>query len=61
MQLLGYGADRWSGGMNYLRGETDTYLCLLQAPAFEDPDRIKHEVVATGTPTAHEHTQEADS
>lgn len=33
MQLLGYEAERWSGGMNYVRGPGDTYLCLLPAPA----------------------------
>lgn len=27
---LGYEADRWSGGINYLQG--DTYLCFLPAP-----------------------------
>jgi catechol 2,3-dioxygenase-like lactoylglutathione lyase family enzyme len=33
MAILGYGADRWSGGMNYVRGEGAPYLCLLPAPA----------------------------
>lgn len=33
MALLGYEAERWSGGMNYLRGEEDAYVCLLPAPA----------------------------
>jgi catechol 2,3-dioxygenase-like lactoylglutathione lyase family enzyme len=33
MDLLGYVPDRWSGGMNYLRGERETYICLLPAPA----------------------------
>ena len=32
MALLGYEADRWSGGMNYVRGRDDAYLCLLPAP-----------------------------
>lgn len=32
MALLGYEAEAWSGGMNYLRGETDAYFCLLPAP-----------------------------
>lgn len=31
MALLGYGADRWPGGMNYVRGQDETYVCLLQA------------------------------
>lgn len=31
--LLGYEADRWSGGMNYVRGADDPYICLLPAPA----------------------------
>jgi catechol 2,3-dioxygenase-like lactoylglutathione lyase family enzyme len=31
MAILGYEADAWSGGMNYLRGPDDTYLCLLPA------------------------------
>jgi catechol 2,3-dioxygenase-like lactoylglutathione lyase family enzyme len=32
MGLLGYAAERWSGGMNYVRGEDETYFCLLPAP-----------------------------
>lgn len=32
MALLGYEAERWSGGMNYLRGGGETYFCLLPAP-----------------------------
>lgn len=32
MKLLGYEAERWSGGMNYVRGEDETYFCLLPAP-----------------------------
>lgn len=32
MELLGYEADPWSGGMNYVKGD-ETYLCLLPAPA----------------------------
>lgn len=32
MAKLGYEADRWSGGMNYVK-EGDAYLCFLQAPA----------------------------
>lgn len=31
MALLGYEAERWSGGMNYVRGPEDTYFCLLAA------------------------------
>ena len=30
MERLGYKAERWSGGINYMQGET--YLCFLQAP-----------------------------
>jgi len=30
MELLGYEADRWSGGMNYVGAEGQPYLCLLQ-------------------------------
>jgi catechol 2,3-dioxygenase-like lactoylglutathione lyase family enzyme len=30
LQQLGYAAERWSGGINYLQG--DTYLCFLPAP-----------------------------
>ena len=30
--MLGYSAERWSGGMNYVRGEDETYFCLLPAP-----------------------------
>lgn len=29
--LLGYEADRWSGGMNYVRGVDEPYVCLLPA------------------------------
>jgi catechol 2,3-dioxygenase-like lactoylglutathione lyase family enzyme len=32
MEKLGYEADRWSGGMNYVK-EGQAYLCLLQAPS----------------------------
>lgn len=32
MEKLGYEPERWSGGMNYFAGETDPYLCLLEAP-----------------------------
>ncbi len=32
MAILGYEAERWSGGMNYVRGENETYFCLLPAP-----------------------------
>lgn len=31
MEKLGYEADGWSGGMNYVAGTTEPYLCLLQA------------------------------
>ena len=31
MQMLGYQPERWSGGMNYLGGVDDPYICLLQA------------------------------
>ena len=33
MALLGYEAEPWSGGMNYVRGADETYFCLLPAPA----------------------------
>ena len=29
MGLLGYAAERWSGGMSYVHGETEAYFCLL--------------------------------
>lgn len=29
---LGYSADPWPGGMNYVRGD-ETYLCFLPAPS----------------------------
>ena len=32
MERLGYEADRWSGGMNYMK-EGEPYLCFLPAPA----------------------------
>jgi catechol 2,3-dioxygenase-like lactoylglutathione lyase family enzyme len=32
MKLLGLDDERWSGGVNYVRGEGETYLCLLPAP-----------------------------
>lgn len=31
MAQLGYEADRWSEGMNYVRGREEPYICLLQA------------------------------
>lgn len=31
--LLGYEAERWTGGMNYVRGAAEPYLCLLPAAA----------------------------
>jgi catechol 2,3-dioxygenase-like lactoylglutathione lyase family enzyme len=34
LAMLGYEADRWDGGMNYVQG--DAYLCFLQAP----PDHL---------------------
>lgn len=33
MQHLGWEAERWSGGINYVRGPDDPYLCFLPAPA----------------------------
>ena len=32
MKYLGYEADRWPGGMNYVKEEGATYLCFLPAP-----------------------------
>lgn len=32
MALLGHEEERWSRGVNYLRGERDPYVCLVQAP-----------------------------
>jgi catechol 2,3-dioxygenase-like lactoylglutathione lyase family enzyme len=32
MERLGYEADPWSGGMNYVQ-EGEAYLCFLQAPS----------------------------
>lgn len=32
MTLLGYQEERWSRGVNYLAGEDDPYVCLVQAP-----------------------------
>ena len=29
---LGYEADRWPGGMNYIKEEGGTYLCFLPVP-----------------------------
>jgi catechol 2,3-dioxygenase-like lactoylglutathione lyase family enzyme len=31
MALLGYEPERWSGGMNYVRGAEEAYFCLLPA------------------------------
>lgn len=31
MERLGYEAERWSGGMNYLSADGQPYLCLVQA------------------------------
>jgi catechol 2,3-dioxygenase-like lactoylglutathione lyase family enzyme len=36
MAFLGYWPDRWSVGMNYVRGADDTYFCLLPA----DPEHL---------------------
>ncbi len=33
MGLLGYAEERWSRGVNYLDGERDPYVCLVQAAA----------------------------
>lgn len=33
MQHLGWEAERWSGGINYVQGPHDPYLCFLPAPA----------------------------
>ena len=33
MGMLGYEMERWSGGVNFVRGEEETYFCLLEAPA----------------------------
>ncbi|MCA9728731.1 MAG: VOC family protein [Candidatus Eisenbacteria bacterium] len=33
MERLGYEAERWSAGINYLASEQDPYICLLEAPA----------------------------
>ena len=33
MGMLGYEMERWSGGVNFVRGEEETYLSLLEAPA----------------------------
>jgi catechol 2,3-dioxygenase-like lactoylglutathione lyase family enzyme len=32
MERLGYEAERWSGGVNYVK-EGEAYFCFLQAPA----------------------------
>ncbi len=32
MNFLGLEEERWSGGVNYVRGQSETYLCLLPAP-----------------------------
>ena len=36
MALLGYEPERWSGGMNYVRGAEEAYFCLLPA----DPEHL---------------------
>ena len=36
MALLGYEAEPWTGGMTYVRGDDETYFCLLSA---EEPHR----------------------
>jgi catechol 2,3-dioxygenase-like lactoylglutathione lyase family enzyme len=33
MEKLGYESERWSGGINYIAGESEPYLCLLPAAA----------------------------
>ena len=32
LAMLGYGANRWTGGMTYSRENEVAYVCLLQAP-----------------------------
>ena len=32
MGLLGFAEERWSQGVNYVAGERDPYVCLVQAP-----------------------------
>ncbi len=32
MALLGYEADPWPGGINYVAGESDPYVSILEAP-----------------------------
>lgn len=32
LEKLGYDPERWSDGMNYIGGEDEPYVCLLQAP-----------------------------
>lgn len=32
LALLGYEAEPWSEGVNYVAGEQDAYVCLVQAP-----------------------------
>jgi catechol 2,3-dioxygenase-like lactoylglutathione lyase family enzyme len=33
MERLGYRVERWSGGVNFVQGPEDAYLCFLAAPA----------------------------
>ena len=33
MSMLGYDAEPWSGGMNYVCSDSETYFCLLPASA----------------------------
>ena len=33
MGMLGYEMERWSRGVNFVRGEEETYFCLLEGPA----------------------------
>lgn len=33
MAMLGHEAERWSLGVNYVAGEQEAYVCLVQAPA----------------------------
>ncbi len=58
MEKLGYEANRWSGGMNYVK-EGHSYLCFLQAPSEYLPAGYHRKRVGlnhlafTGTSRAH--------
>ena len=43
MGLLGYEEERWARGVNYLEGESDPYVCLVQASSEHLVSQVKQQ------------------